>query len=515
MPTKTLHTLLLLAGAVTLAGCQTQSPPVASTPTYTNNWESLEQVDPVPEWFKDAKFGIYFHWGVYTTPAFYSEWYPRNMYQADRPEYQHHLETYGHPHEWPYHYFITGAEDKAGNFVQFAPRLKSEGGKFDPDAWAELFARSGARFAGPVAEHHDGFSMWDSDINPWNAVNHGPQTDLVAALAEAIRERDMKLILSMHHAYNISGFFEHVPPQDDPDLQMLYGQMGKARNEAVWLEKHREIIDRYQPDIIWQDFNLTAISEPILLNFLAYYYNSAEHWGKEVVATYKDALTPQVAVLDYERGGPRELTENYWLTDDALSETSWSYTEGISYYSAEQVLHSFFDRISKNGNLLLNISPRIDGTIPQAQKDILLAMGDWLGRYGEAVYATRAWEVHGEGPTQMGSGHHHAEGASFARPTRGTPEDIRFTRSKDNTSLYAIMLGWPGEQLSIHTLGKNHFAAGTLTRAQLFTPEGPVALDYRQDGEGLHLALPEKPAEEMAYVVKLHFAGGIPPFTGP
>lgn len=508
---KNLLPTLMVGAAFTLSACEQPAPQQqAQAPTYTNSWESLEQVEPVPEWFKDAKFGIYFHWGAYATPAFYSEWYPRNMYQDDRPEYKHHLETYGHPDQWPYHYFITGAEDKNGNFVQFAPRLKSEGGKFDPEAWAELFAQSGARFAGPVAEHHDGFSLWDSEINPWNAVNYGPQTDLVAALAEAIRARDMKLILSMHHAYNITGFFENAPQQDDPELQMLYGQMGKDKNEAVWLQKHREIIDRFQPDIIWQDFNLTAISEPVLLEFLAYYYNSAEGWDKEVVTTYKDALTPEVAVLDYERGGPRELTEDYWLTDDALSETSWSYTEGISYYSAPQVLHSFLDRISKNGNLLLNISPRIDGTIPQQQKDILLAMGQWLERYGEAVYATRAWEAFGEGPTQMGSGHHHAEGADFSRPTLGTAEDIRFTRSKDNTILYATVLAWPGEQLSIRTLAKDHFNASALTSAQLLTPTDPVELDYQQDGKGLHLALPEKPAEEMAYVIKLQFPQGIP-----
>ncbi|HEY7886506.1 MAG TPA: alpha-L-fucosidase [Cellvibrionaceae bacterium] len=508
---KTTALIALLTSSLALTACDKPSTaPEEEQAQFTANVESLEQVNPAPEWFKDAKFGIYFHWGVYATPAFYSEWYPRNMYQDDRPEYEHHVETYGHPDDWPYHYFITGAEDKNGNFVQFAPRLKSEGGKFDPDAWAELFAQSGARFAGPVAEHHDGFSMWDSDINPWNAVNHGPQTDLVAALAEAIRARDMKLILSMHHAYNITGFFENAPQQQDPELQMLYGQMGKEKNEAVWLEKHKEIINKFQPDIIWQDFNLTELSEPVLLEFLAYYYNHAAGLNKEVVATYKDALNPKLAVLDYERGGPKELTEDYWLTDDALSETSWSYTEGISYYPAIQVLHSFFDRISKNGNLLLNISPLIDGTIPQAQQDILLAMGDWLGRFGEAVYATRAWEVYGEGPTQMGSGHHHAEGASFARPTQGTPEDIRFTRSKDKTSLYAIVLGWPGEQLSIRTLTADRFNVEALASAELLTDAAPLALEYQQDNQGLHLNLPAEHPEEMAYVVKLHFPKGIP-----
>lgn len=510
---------LALAASIALFACtkpnsteqNPETPVIATTTPFTNTWESLSQVEPAPEWFKDAKFGIYFHWGAYATPAFANEWYPRHMYVDGSREFAHHSEVYGDPQAWPYHYFVTGAENKAGEFVQFAPRLKSAGGKFDPEEWADLFARSGARYAGPVAEHHDGFSLWDSEVNPWNAVNHGPKTDLVAALAEAIRARDMKLILSMHHAYNITGFFEHVPQQSDPLLQLFYGQMGKEKNEAVWLQKHKEIIDRFQPDIIWQDFNLTKISEPVLLDFLAYYYNSASSWNKSVVTTYKDGLNTDVAVLDYERGGPRELVDDYWLTDDALSETSWCYTEGISYYSAEQVMHGFFDRISKNGNLLLNISPRIDGTIPEEQKAILLAMGDWLGHYGEAVYNTRAWTIYGEGPTQMGSGHHHAEGAHFLPPTKGTAEDIRFTRSKDQTTLNAIVLGWPGEQLSIRTLAKGRFALDTLSRIELLAPDNRyLKLEHRQDANGLHVKLPNKPAEELAYVVRLVFAGSIP-----
>ncbi|MBN2172511.1 MAG: alpha-L-fucosidase, partial [Bacteroidales bacterium] len=390
---------LIIAGT----GCKetTQQKQIVYDPTF----ESLEKSDPVPEWFKDAKFGIYFHWGVYTVPAFANEWYPRNMYIDGSNENRHHISTYGKPTEWPYNNFITGAKDKKGNFVKFAPRLKSEGGSFDPAEWAQLFADAGAKFAGPVAEHHDGFSMWPSKINPWNAKDKGPELDLVGLLADAIRAQNMKVILSMHHAYNITGFYNAVPPADDPELQKLYGQQGKEKNEAFWLAKHKEIIDNYKPDIIWQDFNLHIISQPVLLDFLSYYYNKAQDWGKEVVATYKDGLNEKCAILDYERGGPIDITENYWLTDDAISSSSWCYTEGIGYYSKKQVLHGFLDRISKNGNLLLNISPKADGSIPQEQKDVLLAMGDWLKKYGEAVYATRAWEKYGEGPTKMGAAH--------------------------------------------------------------------------------------------------------------
>src|SRR6476469_2172697 len=142
-------------------------------------FSSLEKSNPVPEWFKDAKFGIYFHWGVFSVPAFGNEWYPRSMYHAGDSVNQHHIATYGQPSAWPYHNFINGADDLAGNFVQFAPKLKSAGGNFDPNEWAQLFVDAGAKFAGPVAEHHDGFSMWKSTVNEWNSVAKGPKLDLL------------------------------------------------------------------------------------------------------------------------------------------------------------------------------------------------------------------------------------------------------------------------------------------------------------------------------------------------
>ena len=509
--------LVLLLGMIIISCTNKQA-------RYESTWSSLEQVNPVPEWFKDAKFGIYFHWGVYSVPAFGNEWYPMNMYKEGHKANLHHIEKYGTPEEWPYHYFITGAEDKQGNFIQFAPKLKSEGGKFDPDEWADLFARSGAKFAGPVAEHHDGFSMWASKVNPWNAMNYGPKKDLVGLLVDAIRAKDMKVILSMHHAFNCCPgpmndsttwqFYKYAPKTNDPELQILYAQLSKEKNEEIWLEKHKEIIDNYQPDIIWQDFNLVAVSETKLLEFLAYYYNRAGEWGKEVVNTYKDALNQKVGVLDYERGGPANLTDYYWLTDDAISLTSWCYTDGIGFYSPKQVLHGFLDRISKNGSLLLNISPKADGSITQEQKDILLTMGAWLGKYGEAVYNTRAWVKYGEGPVKMGSGHVHTSGGKFEAPSEATARDIRFTRSKDNKDLYVIVLGWPVDtmSLSVTSLSGQVFPIENLTGVSLLGPTNGayIPLKYHQDENALHLPLPEKPAEEPAYVIKLSFLDKIP-----
>jgi len=337
----------------------------------------------------------------------------------------------------------------------------------------------------------------------------GPQLDLVGLLTNAIRKKNMKVILSMHHAFNITGYYSAVPPTDDPKQQILYGQQGKEKNEALWLSKHKEIIDAYKPDIIWQDFNLHKISEPVLLGFLSYYYNKAAEWKKDVVATYKDGLNPKCAVLDYERGGPTDITDNYWLTDDAISSSSWCYTEGLKYYSKKQILHGFLDRISKNGNLLLNISPRADGTIPDDQKDILLSMGAWLKKYGEAVYKTRAWEKYGEGPTKMGAAH-----GVFQAPSEGTSKDVRFTRSKDNTTLYAILLGWDKDEKEIllTSLSSDSIAVSNLKIVELINGAAGkyLPLKFKQDREGLHVSLPDRRFEEMAYVLVLKFNGKIP-----
>jgi alpha-L-fucosidase len=495
---------LLIAGIIGSVRAQAQ------TEKFQPTFASLEKSSPVPEWFKDAKFGIYFHWGVYTVPAFANEWYPRNMYIKGSSENIHHTEIYGDPSQWPYTNFMTGAKDKQGNFVQFAPKLKSEGGNFDPDEWAQLFTDAGARFAGPVAEHHDGFSMWASKVNPWNAKDLGPKLDLVGLLTDAIRKKNMKIFLSMHHAYNITGYYQPVPHTDDPKLQMLFGQQGKEKNEAFWLNKHKEIIDNYRPDIVYQDFNLHIISQPVLLQFLAYYYNRAAEWNKEVVATFKDGLNKECAVLDYERGGPPDITDNYWLTDDAISSSSWCYTEGIGYYSTRQILHSFIDRISKNGNMILNISPKSDGTIPQEQKDVLLGMGAWLKRYGEAVYTARAWEKYGEGPTKMGAAH-----GIMSAPASGTAKDVRFTRSKDNTTLYAFLLGWEKGQKEVllTSLSSSRIDCKNLKSIELISGEAGkyMPLTFKQDAKGLHISLPERSFEELAYVLKLTFDGKIPP----
>ena len=217
---------------------------------YSPKWKSLKKYNEAPEWFKDAKFGIYFHWGVYSVPAFGSEWYPRNMHRKNRREYKHHVETWGDPTEFGY--------------PDFVPMFKAE--KFDAGRWARLFKKAGARFAGPVAEHHDGFAMWDSEETPWNAADRGPKKDITGLLADAIRDEDMRFVATFHHARNNlwkkngkwTGHYEYVKKNfpsllKDPENRILYGYMPRDKFLKMWLGKLKEVVDSYHPDLMWFD----------------------------------------------------------------------------------------------------------------------------------------------------------------------------------------------------------------------------------------------------------------------
>ena len=479
---------------------------------YTASWSSVDQHPAAPAWFQDAKFGIYYHWGVWSVSAFGSEWYPRNMYIAGSAENQHHTATYGDPSLWGYQNFILGANNKAGQWTQFAPKLASQGGQWDPDAWASLFKAAGARFAGPVAEHHDGFSMWNSAVNPWNSAAKGPKLDLLSLHSQAIRGQGLKFMCSLHHAYHFNGYYDHVPSQSDPNLRILFGQQGTAPENLLWYNKLHEVITGYQPDLIWQDFDLSLVEESYRLQFLADYYNAAVSWNRDVAATYKDGFDNLGEIYDYERGGAGSIVTPYWLTDDCVSSTSWGYVTGLSLYDTKTMLHSLIDHVSKGGNLLLNIAPMADGTIPSDQQSILLGMGDWLGRFGESIYGTRVWSAFGEGPTQMGGG-------SFSGPRAGTPQDIRFTRTQDNTVLYATTLGWQGGTTTITTLGSNQINLGNLASIRLINNAAGQytnLTDYHQDGGGLHITMPSAnpPFTALAYTFKLTFNGTIPTLGG-
>lgn len=420
-------------------------PWVAAAQTYEPTWESLAEVNEAPDWFRDAKVGIYFHWGVYSVPAYGDEWYPRNMFLSGNRANRHHVETYGDPSEHDY--------------ADFVPEFKAE--HFDPEDWADLFVRAGARFAGPVCEHHDGFAMWDSEFTPWNAADMGPKRDITGELEKAIRARGMRFVATFHHARNNlwenepgrwTGHYEGVKNQypsllEDPERAILYGYIPRDQFVEVWMNKLREVIDRYQPDLIWFDSWLDEIPEQARQEFLAYYYNDAVRGGREVVVTRKqDDLPMECSIVDYEKGRAAELTENVWLTDDTISQGSWCWTEDLTIKEADEVIDTLVDIVSKNGQLLLNISPKADGTIPQDQREVLHALGDWLQANGESIYDTRPWLTFGEGPTRMERGGH------FVGSVRYGAEDIRYTRSKDGDTLYAIVLGNPSGDLTLRSV---------------------------------------------------------------
>ena len=464
--------------------------------SFTADYKSLARHQAAPTWFRDAKFGIYFHWGVYSVPAFGSEWYPRNMHRPKARERAHHVETYGAPTKFGY--------------ADFVPKFKAE--KFNADEWADLFAKAGARFAGPVAEHHDGFSMWASKLTPWNAKDAGPKRDITGEIARAVRKRGMKLVTSFHHARNNlwqidrrgrrswTGHYEFIKKDfpsllDDPQRAILYGYMPREKFLALWLGKLKEVIDAYQPDLMWFDSWLDEIPDAVKGEYLAYYFNKAREWKKDVVVTRKqNDLPTDFSVEDYEKGRLDRLTDYAWLTDDTISKGSWCYTKNLRIKPLGEVLHVFIDIVSKNGCLLLNISPKADGTIPPEQKAVLLGMGKWLGTHGEAIYGTRPWVVFGEGPTRM------AKGGHFVGTVNYTGKDIRFTTAGD--VLYAIFLGQPNHTATITSLATGAgLSGGRVSCVSLLGRAG--SLRHEQDARGLVVTLPETLPNQLAVVLKI------------
>jgi len=466
--------------------------------------EALRAHPAVPEWFQDAKFGIYFHWGVYSVPAFGNEWYPRNMHRKGTREEKHHRETWGDPSESGYHDFV--------------PMFTAE--HFDANEWAELFQVAGARFAGPVAEHHDGYALWASDVTPWNSKDTGPKRDITGELATALRARDIKLVATFHHARNNQHSIErngrlqwtgHYPRVDgwptvseDPALRLLYGNLPRKQFLDLWLAKLVEVIDGYQPDLIWFDSWLNEIPEKQLGGFLAYYFNRAKAWNKEVVVTCKQRDLPhEIAVEDFEKGRLDRLVDYAWLTDDTISKGSWCYTENLTIKSLSEVLHVLIDIVSKNGCLLLNISPKADGTIPDVQRDVLKGIGRWLAVNGEAIYDTRPWLIHGEGPTRLEKSGH------FVGHLQYGAKDVRYTRSKDGKTVYAIVLGWPEGELTLNAVEARDASAG-----KAFLLGHDAAVRHRVDAQGrLVLMAPElAPAQrpgENAFVFALRGFDGL------
>jgi len=466
------------------------------------DWESLQKYE-VPEWYKDAKFGIFIHWGVYSVPAFSNEWYPRNMYEPGFDAYKRHIATYG-------------PQDKVG-YKDFVPMFKAE--HFDPAAWAELFKKSGAKYVVPVAEHHDGFAMYDSGLSDWTAAKMGPHRDVIGDLARAVRAEGLHFGVSSHRVEH--DFFMGVGRKiqsdvNDPQYAAFYGpaQVGVFKwgtpvaNDFTyvspawtndWLARGAELVEKYHPDIVYFDWWIGQASiRANLARFAAFYYNRSQKYGDHVgVINYKDyAMQEHSAVLDLERGQLGDIRPLYWQTDTSVSNKSWGYIKDDTFKSPEFVIDQLIDIVSKNGNLLLNIGPRSDGTIPGEVQRVLLDVGAWLSLNGEAIYGTRPWRTYGEGPTKVAAGSFHDTDTA-----KYTPEDFRFTTKGDD--VYAIGLAWPtsGEAV-IHALAKTVGSEPVQSVALL---GGDTKLRFEQSADGLHVQLPAQASAKYPYVLRLTF----------
>jgi alpha-L-fucosidase len=469
-----------------VAQIPTKLPPGPFQPT----WDSLKENYRVPQWFVGAKFGLFMHWGIYSVPAHHNEWYEKHMYGAER--------------QWHAEHF--GSQEKFG-YKDFIPLFTQE--KFDPEAWAELFKKSGARFVIPTAQHHDNFAMWDSAVTPFNAKQMGPKRDLIGELAKAVRKQGLKFGVSNHGIENFQ--FINPPAALAADLKAKQADLYDPkwvdfynvadRSDAAcekflvnWFARNVELIDKYQPDMLWFDNGVDQrYLDPLKLRVAAYYYNRAKEWGKEVsLSTKKAAYAPSGrntetigSIIDFEKIGgrsPSGIRTGAWQVDEPIGST-WGYTSDMRIAGAGSIISKLADTVSKNGTLLLNLSPKADGTFPLEQQNTLLEIGQWLGVNGEAIYDTHNWTKFSEGGG------------------RGQPSlNIRFTVKGD--ALYAIILGnWPGEEAIFTSLADGNSPEGKIATVTLLGSDDK--LEFTWDATGLKVKLPATAPCKYAYVLKI------------
>ena len=416
---------------------------------YEADWDSIRSRYKCPDWFRDAKFGIFVFWGPASVPQVGNDKYGRWMYGSN-PKSRYVSKGVDHR---AYHEKHFGHPSKFG-YKDFFPRFKME--KYDPKKWVSLFEQSGAKYIVPVAEMHDGYAMYASKHTRWNVVDVGPEKDVMRLLVDEARAKDLKVGLSSHFAWNREFYpkWDKTFDTNDPAFEDLYGKPVPAEDPPTqefldhWWNRTTDIVDQYQPDILWFDFGLDKPGfEPVHKKIMAYYYNKGLEWNKGVVFQDKnmrmESFPEDLMVLDIERGRRTETSELPWQTDTAVGKVSWTWIINENYKSSDFLIDELIDIVSKNGNLLLSVGPKPDGTIGKNETAILKDFGAWLELNGEAIYGTRPWKIYGEGPAKFAAGQtkhknkHHTE----YNDVESVAADVRFTTKGD--VLYATSLGWP------------------------------------------------------------------------
>lgn len=489
-------------------GCSANKGEMTLNNGYTTENLSLYEV---PEWFRDAKFGIFIHYGVYSVPAYGDEWYGHQMYKKGSL-------TYGGDNIYDYHLKTYGGAAKFG-YKDFIPSFNKEIKKFDENnmanEWANLFEQAGAKYVMPVGIHHDSFALYDSSIQKtYNSVNQAG-IDYIAQLQKACKDKDIKFGISNHFVEN-DWFFDDEAgvgtdlAEKNADGSLVYGELygdGEAKSEAhihKWFDISMEIINKYHPDMIYYDFDLgndalNLYDDANRYLMLANYYNQGLKNNPDgVVCCNKyGAFTQAEALLDKERSSLSEIASTPWQTDTSIGKKSWGYVTNEEYRTGDQFIGALVDIVSKNGNLLLNVGPKADGTIPKEAKDTLVTIGNWLSKYGDAIYATRPWIVSGEGETN-------ATDDSFTYKEG----DIRFTKSKDNSKLYVTSLtSISSDKLSVKTLNKNDWDASQIDSVSLINGSERTKLDWSQTENALEIDVPDNMKNE-PFSLEITFKNG-------
>ncbi len=459
---------MVLSAAIT--ACKTRQAgqeEITFTASFEPELKSFEQYR-YPDWFRDAKFGIWAHWGPQAVPR-QGDWYARKMYESDivnrrtneptgksSREYLYHLEQYGHPSEFGYKDII--------------PLWKAE--RWDPDKLMALYKRVGAKYFVSMATHHDNFFLWDSKIHRWNSVDMGPMKDVVGLWQQAAKKEGLRFGVSEHlgasytwfqpsHGADKTGPMKGVPYDGaNPEYQDLYHRKTApddfqwltkdSANQQNWLVSITELIDMYQPDLLYSDGELPF--GEVGRTMLAHYYNQdiLKNGGKlEAVYTCKHLISEGRWVRDIERGAMDSISVDPWQTDTSIGD--WYYRTGQKYMTGTEVIQMLVDIVSKNGNLLLNVVQTPEGDLEPDVLEILEEIAEWIPVNGEGIYGTRPWKVFGEGPSMQKQEKGTFGGVRDVRPYE--QGDIRFTAKGE--TLYAFCMVSPAEDIRIFSLGKN------------------------------------------------------------